>query len=95
LRPERLRVLVDHDLSGLRNLQTRGWVVHPAQRQSDTLAYEFGLRNRQDFREAVVQVKTGWSAVDLSSLPSSVDVAFAFQPNGQYAGQNSKAVITR
>ena len=74
-------------------LQAMGWIVYPAQRQSDTLAYEFVLRHRQDFREAVVQVKTGWSPVDLNALPLSVDVAFAFQVNGQYSGQHPRAVI--
>jgi hypothetical protein len=74
-------------------LQWLGWIVYPAQRQADTLAYEFGLRHRHDFREAVVQVKTGWSPVDLGTLPSSVDVAFVFQANGRYIGKHSKAVI--
>ena len=74
-------------------LQTQGWIVYPAQRQSDTLAYEFVLCHREDFREAVVQVKTGGAPIDLGSLPSSVDVAFAFQPNGYFMGQNPKAVI--
>jgi hypothetical protein len=76
-------------------LQMQGWVVYPAQRRADTLAYEFVLRHRSDFREAVVQVKTGWSAVDLDALPSSVDVAFAFQPNGHYAGKNTRASIIK
>lgn len=74
-------------------LQMQGWIVYPAQRQSDTLAYEFVLRHRDDFREAVVQVKTGWSPIDLGSLPSSVDVAFAFQPNNYCIGQNPKAIV--
>jgi hypothetical protein len=74
-------------------LQMQGWVVYPTQRRADTLAYEFGLRHRCDLREAVVQVKTGWAAVDLSSLPSSVDVAFAFQANDQWIGENPKAVV--
>lgn len=74
-------------------LQTHGWVVYPAQRRSDTSAYEFVLRHRRDFREAIIQVKTGSSVVDLGALPSSVDVAFAFQPNGQYIGRNPKAVL--
>jgi hypothetical protein len=77
-------------------LQIQGWIVYPAQRRPDTLAYEFSLRHRSDFREAVVQVKTGWSAVDLGALPSSVDIAFAFQPNDQFTGANPKAsIITR
>jgi hypothetical protein len=76
-------------------LQMQGWVVYPALRRADTLAYEFVLRHRLDFREAVVQVKTGWSVVDLGTLPSSVDAAFAFQPNGQYTGQNSKASLIK
>lgn len=76
-------------------LQMQGWVVYPAQRRADTLAYEFVLRHRSDFREAVVQVKTGWSAVDLDILPSSVDVAFAFQPNGQYEVENPRGFIIK
>jgi hypothetical protein len=73
-------------------LQTLGWVVYPARRRSDTSAYEFVLRHRSDHREAVVQVKTGYSVIDLGAMPSSVDVAFAFQPNDQYTGRNPKAV---
>jgi hypothetical protein len=76
-------------------LQVQGWVVYPARRRADTLAYEFVLRHRSDLREAVVQVKTGWSAVDLDALPSSVDVAFVLQPNYQYSGNNRKASIIR
>jgi len=76
-------------------LQTQGWIVYPARRRSDTLAYEFVLRHRSDFREAVVQVKTGHSVVDLGAVPSSVDVAFAFQPNEQYVGKNPKAVLIK
>jgi hypothetical protein len=76
-------------------LQAQGWLVYPAQRKADTLAYEFVLRHREDFREAVVQVKTGWSSIDLGALPSSVDAVFVFQPNGQYHGANPKAVVIR
>jgi hypothetical protein len=76
-------------------LQMQGWIVFPAQRRPDTLAYEFCLRHRSDFKEAVVQVKTGWSSIDLGALPSSIDIAFAFQPNGQYTGANAKASIIR
>ncbi|MBP2233435.1 hypothetical protein J2847_006773 [Azospirillum agricola] len=49
-----------------------------------------------DGREAVLQVKTGGTPVDLGSLPDEVGVAFAFQPNGLIRGANSRAeVISR
>jgi len=76
-------------------LQMKGWVVYPAQHRADTPAYEFVLRHRSDFQEAVVQVKTGWSTIDLGTLPSTMDIAFAFQPNGQYVGENPKASIIK
>lgn len=77
-------------------LQTQGWLVCPARRRHDTLAYEYVLRHRDDGREAVLQVKTGGTPVDLGSLPDEVGVAFAFQPNGLIRGANSRAeVISR
>ncbi|MGH7073567.1 MAG: hypothetical protein ACREFD_05115 [Stellaceae bacterium] len=76
-------------------LQMQGWVVYPARRRADMPAYEFVLRHRSDSREAVVQVKTGGSTVDLGALPASIDVAFAFQPNGRYAGEHPRASIIK
>ena len=76
-------------------LQMNGWIVYPTRRQSDMPAYEFVLRHKADYREAVVQVKTGFTPIDLGALPSSVGVAFAFQANEQYIGRNPKAVIIK
>lgn len=76
-------------------LQHLGWIVRPARRRAQTIAYEFTLVDREG-REAVVQVKTGKTPVDLSMLPSSVAVAYAFQPNGIIKGSNPVVqVITR
>jgi hypothetical protein len=74
-------------------LQMQGWIIYAARRRSDTTAYEFVLRHRSNFKEAVVEVRTGRLTIDLGALPSSVDVVFAFQPNGQYIGKNPKAVL--
>lgn len=97
---------VRHDLFGLISakdcedliyvyLQAKGWLVYPSKRNPDTLAYEFALKHRKDHRIAVVQVKTGNAEINLNKLPKSktIDVAFAFQPNDRYRGNNPKAVI--
>jgi hypothetical protein len=76
-------------------LQTKGWLVYPTKRSHDTLAYEFVLRHRKDYRTAVVQVKTGHATIDLNRLPKSksVQVVFAFQPNERFKGSNSKVTV--
>ncbi|NNB92683.1 hypothetical protein HI113_01990 [Corallococcus exiguus] len=75
-------------------LQTQGWIVRPSRRRRETIAYEFTMAH-PDGREAVVQVKTGQTKVDLSAMPDTVDVAFAFQPRGLVTGTNVKACIVQ
>jgi len=67
-------------------LQRRGWVVFPARRLADTMAYEYALRSAIDGKAAVVQVKTGSTCIDLRALPEGVQ-AFVFQPNDMFEGQ--------
>lgn len=75
-------------------LQMQGWIIYAARRRSDTPAYEFVLRHKSNFKEAIVEVKTGRFTIDLGALPSSVDVVFAFQPNGQYVGKIRKRFLS-
>lgn len=66
-------------------MQRMGWVVFPATRKADTMSYEYVLCNVEDGREAVVQVRTGNSPIDLDALPEHLP-AFVFQPKGCYEG---------
>ena len=72
-------------------LQRHGWVVFPARRQADTMAYEYVLHATDDGREATVQVKTGQTPGDFHTLPGGRQ-AFVFQPNGAYQGRQPEHV---
>ncbi len=64
-----------------------GYLVMPGSMRADTLAYEFVLRDPDHGHEAVLQVKSGHSAVSLDTLPADVEKAFVFQPRGKYSGE--------
>lgn len=69
-------------------LQRRyGYLVMPGSMRADTPAYEFVLRHPDDGHEAVLQVKSGRSAVPLDALPTDVKKAFVFSPMDTYSGE--------
>jgi hypothetical protein len=69
-------------------LQRRyGYLMMPGNTRPDTLAYEFVLRHPDDGHEAVLQVKSGHSAVHLDALPTDFRKAFVFSPSDSYTGQ--------
>jgi hypothetical protein len=69
-------------------LQTKGWVVVPRSRSKDTMGYEYVLIRPRDGRRAVVQVKTGNTALQISDLGQPDCTAFFFQTSGIYLGDD-------
>ncbi len=69
-----------------------GYLVLPGSRRTDTAAYEYVLLHPDTREQAVVQVKTGASAVDLERLKraaGSDHKAYAFSTTGSYTGRDS------
>ena len=70
----------------------RGYLVLPGSRRTDTAAYEYVLLHPGTREQAVVQVKTGSSAVDLEQLKKAAGSdhrAYAFSTTGSYTGSGS------
>jgi len=68
---------------------TRNYMVLPASHRSDTPAYEQVFISRGDGHRAIVQVKTGDTAVDLELLREAAGDdarAFAYSTTNKYAG---------
>lgn len=74
-------------------LQTTGWIVVPNSRKADTMNYEFYLIRKEDHRRAVVQVKTGWTSLDVNQWKETQEYVFLFQSNGQYRGHGQDNVV--
>ncbi len=76
-------------------LQTKGYVAYPSGRKADTMSYEFILKDRKTYNEAVVQVKTGHTSVDLSMLPDNSEIKiYAFATSGSYLNRESRNNVT-
>lgn len=67
-------------------LQFTGWIVIPNSRKADTMAYEFYAINSITKEKAVVQVKTGYSAISVNHFRNISNHVFLFQTNGLYHG---------
>lgn len=65
-------------------LQEQGWIVIPNSRKADTMSYEFYLVNRKTGEKAIVQVKTGHTALT-QDWKSWKEKVFLFQANGNYS----------
>jgi hypothetical protein len=74
----------------------RDFLVLPGSRRTDSAAYEYVLVHRTTYEQAVVQVKTGLSTVDLDQLARAAGrnhKAFAFSTTGSYSGTASNVEI--
>ena len=70
----------------------RGYLVLPGSRRTDTAVYEYVLPHPSTREQAMVQVKTGSSAVDLEQLKKAAGgdhKAYAFSTTGSYTGSGS------
>ena len=74
-------------------LQLQGWLVIPNSRKADTMSYEFVAINRDTFERAIVQVKTGHSALNREGWENLSGKVFLFQSNGHYFGTERPNVI--
>lgn len=73
--------------------QMQGWVVVPNSRKGDTMSYEFYLIHRETKERAIVQVKTGNTALNSSDWVNKNMKVFLFQANGIYHGAPNPAVV--
>ncbi|HYI00312.1 hypothetical protein [Hyalangium sp.] len=74
----------------------RDFLVLPGSRRTDSAAYEYVLIHRTTHEQAVVQIKTGSSTVDLDRLAKAAGShhqAFAFSTTGRYAGPASRVEL--
>ncbi len=74
-------------------LQVQGWIVIPNSRKADTMSYEFYLVNSKTGEEAIVQVKTGHTALTPKHWESRGKKVFLFQANGNYNGKSCGNVV--
>ncbi len=73
-------------------LQTKGYVVFPSRRKADTMSYEYVLRKRRDGHEAIVQVKTGDTPINLDAYRYSATKVYLFSPKERYEGKGAQNV---
>lgn len=73
-------------------LQFRGWLVVPNSRKAGTMRYEFYLINRKTHERAIVQVKTGKTALTPSEWRGRSEKVFLFQSRGVYRGASEKGI---
>lgn len=97
---EALRELLDpidaEDLVATFLQARRNYMVMPASHRPDTPAYEQVLISREDGHRAIIQVKTGNSAVDLGLLRKAAGDdarAFAYSTTGRYSGDPGNVEI--
>jgi hypothetical protein len=74
----------------------KGYLALPKARRTDTPAYEWTMLSRETFTSAIVQVKSGNTAVDMEALaaaaPSDETVIFACSATGQFSGDPSRKI---
>jgi hypothetical protein len=97
---EVLRSLLDpfdvEDLVFVYMQAERNFLVLPGSRRTDSAAYEYVLIHRITHEQAVVQIKTGLSIVDLDQLVRAAGTqhkAFAFSTTGSYSGVASNVEL--
>ncbi len=83
-------------------LQLNGWLLVPGSRQANNMGYEYIFIHRDTGQRAVVQVKTGHSALNrdhwatfAAQLNEGVDTntrVFLFQSYGNYTGEQHPSV---
>jgi len=74
-------------------LQREGWIVIPNSRKADTMGYEFISIHSRTHERAVVQVKTGNTALDASCWAAFSEKVFLFQAHGLYTGVPTGNVV--
>ncbi|HHF3029502.1 TPA: hypothetical protein ACPJ05_003199 [Vibrio diabolicus] len=74
-------------------LQVKGWVLIPNSRKSDTMSYEYYAIHKESKQKAIVQVKTGWTALNPKEWEQWKEKVFLFQVNGNYTEAGSDNVV--
>ena len=72
-------------------LQNEGWFVVPHSRKKDTMAFEYLCVNRKN-EVAAVQVKTGYTNIEIDDYIKYNHKIFLFQQNSVYSGIGSDNV---
>ena len=72
-------------------LQNEGWFVVPHSRKKDTMAFEYLCVNRKN-EVAAVQVKIGYTNIEIDDYIKYNHKIFLFQQNSVYSGIGSDNV---
>ena len=74
-------------------LQTQGFFFVRSTRQKNTMMFEYLMINPKTLQRALVQVRTGDTAIDLDNYVDMDETIFVFQSNAVYDGEGDKNVI--
>lgn len=74
-------------------LQTKGWIIVPNSRKTDTMGYEFYAIHNKTKERAIVQVKTGHTPLSPEDWEGWKEKVFLFQASGNYTGCNNGNVV--
>lgn len=70
------------------------YLVIPSSCKDDTMTYEFELKNRLTGKAAVVQVKSGWTPLNIDDYKNLETDVFLFATSGQYYGDAKPNITT-
>jgi|GEM_PF-1018273 len=73
-------------------LQMDGYIVIPHSRKKDTMSYEFYLIHKDKKNRAIVQTKTGGSAINRDDYKNRPETVYLFQPKKNYEGSPAENI---
>ena len=71
-----------------------GYLIIPSSCKDDTMTYEFELKSRTTGKSAVVQVKSGWTTLNLDDYATLDTDIYLFATCGQYNGSPKSNITT-
>mgnify|MGYP000925099143 CR=1 FL=1 len=73
---------------------THDYLIIPSSCKDDTMAYEFELKHRKTGKNAVVQVKSGLTSLNINEYDKLDTDIFLFATSGQYYGTPNRNITT-
>jgi hypothetical protein len=73
---------------------TQNYLVVPSSCKDTTMTYEFELKHRVTGKPAVVQVKSGWTPLNIDDYTSLETDVYLFATSGQYFGKPKSNITT-
>lgn len=70
------------------------YLVIPSSCKDTTMTYEFELKNRITGKTAVVQVKSGWTPLNIDEYENLETDVYLFATSGQYSGKPKSNITT-